>query len=66
MEEEELRVGDPKAGGYAFIGVDGRADVELVGLSCARLINDLFQAKQKLVNAIRRQRQVLPPPPMRT
>lgn len=48
-----------KTGGYAFLGPDGRADVELVGMACARLINDLFLAKQKLVNAIRRQRMVL-------
>ena len=40
---------------YAFIRPDGSVDIDVVGTACARLVNDLFEANQKLVNAFRRQ-----------
>ena len=54
VERGELRVGDGT--GYGFMSADGTVDIESVGVACAALINDLFEARNKLVNATRRQR----------
>jgi len=34
---------------------NGELDIEMAGVGCAKLVNDMFEARQKLVTAFKRQ-----------
>ena len=49
VEKEELAAGSGgQVGGYAFMTPEGKLDIEMCGIGCSRLVNDLFNARQKV------------------